>query len=207
MHALLFRLKRAFHSSLAHVRPLIADFGLTPARFDMMKTIRDGSSNGTILQSSIRRILGVSAATVSRMLKSLEALGFVVRSPDQDDKRERNVALTEAGRRRFEAAASDLILSGAMDISFAGGLTRTPQWPDRGEHAAQVLDRLDAIREGFRDGADDYLYRVTRWFCPDHHTQRPLGPRFQDEIEAAAFEGICIRDMLLRYYLSTSRLY
>src|SRR5207247_2419421 len=79
MHAIMFRLKRAFHRSLAHVRPLIGEFGLTPARFDMMKTIRDASSGGFIFQSFIRRALGVSAATVSRMLKSLEELGFVVR--------------------------------------------------------------------------------------------------------------------------------
>lgn len=204
MHALLFRLKRAFQRSLAHVRPLIADFGLTPARFDMMKTIAHGGTD-SILQSSIRRVLGVSAPTVSRMLKSLEGLGFVVRTPAGFDKRERHVALTEEGRRRFDAAASELIVSGAMDISFAGALTRTPDWLDRQEHATQVLDRLDAIREGFRDGAEIYLYRISRWFCDDHPTQRPLGPRFDDEIEADDCEGICIRGKLLRRQLAYSR--
>src|SRR5436309_4765514 len=128
MHALMFRLKRAFHRSLAHVRPLIAEFGLTPARFDMMKTIRDASSGGFIFQSYIRRALGVSAATVSRMLKSLEELGFVVRRPHSCDKREREVAFTEEGRRRFEAAVSALFVSRAKDLSFAGAITHTPDW-------------------------------------------------------------------------------
>lgn len=205
MHALMFRLKRAFHRSLAHVRPLIADFGLTPARFDMLKVIDSGSSSGFILQSWIRRALGVSRATVSRMLKSLEALGFVVRTPDLD-KRERRVALTKEGRRRFDEAASDLIVSGAIDLSFAGALTRTPDWPQRHEHAAQALERLDAIRAGFRDGADDYVYRISSWFCPDHPTQRPLGPAFDDVIEADAFAGICIRGLLIRQRLAASRL-
>ncbi len=197
MHALLFRLKRAFHRSLAHVRPLIAEFGLTPARFDMMKVIQDGSSGHFVRQSSIRRALGVSAPTVSRMLKSLETLGLVVRMA-YCDKRERLVALTDEGRRRFDAAVLELLLSGAMDLSFAGALTSTDDWPHREEHARQALARLDSIREGFRDRAEDYLYRVTRWFCPGHFTQRRPDGAFYEKIEADDCAGIDITDRLMR---------
>ena len=198
----MFRLKRAFHRSLAHVRPLIGAFGLTPARFDMMKAIRDASfPDGFIFQSWIRRALGVTAATVSRMLKSLEEIGFVVRKEYSCDKRERLVGLTEEGRRRFDAAVSELIVSGAMDLSFAGAVTSTPDWPEREEQAAQALERIDSVREAFRDVADDYLYRVTPWFCPGHPTQRDVHPRIYDQMEAldcteSALQGYLIRVQL-----------
>ncbi len=168
-----------------------------------MKVVRDGG--GAVLQSALRKALGVSAATVSRMLKSLEALGLVVRAPSTD-KRERDVVLTEEGRRRFDDATSELIATGAMDMSFAGALTPTEEWPRRQERARQALDDLDTIRRGFRDGAEDYVYTVSSWFCPDHPTQKKLGVRFQDDIEAIDNEHLA-DVLLLRQELAARRLY
>ncbi len=162
----------------------------------MMKAIRDGSTDGFVWQSLVRRALGVCAPTVSRMLKSLEELGFVVRKRVDYDKREIDVGLTEEGLRRFNEAVSALLLSGDMDRSFQGAVAS--DWSHREEHAAQALERLDAIRTAFHDTADDYLYRVTRRFCPGHFTQRKLPGSFYERFEADAFAGICIRDRVLR---------
>lgn len=171
----------------------------------MMKAIRDGASNGFALQSLVRRALGVTAPTVSRMLKSLEELRLVVRKPVLWDRRELHVGLTEEGLRRFNEAVSVLLLSGEMDRAFAEALTTDRS--RREEHAAQALERLDAIRAAFHDTADDYLYRVTRRFCPGHFTQRRLPGSFYEELEADAFAGICVRDRMLRDRFSTIQPY
>ncbi len=175
MQAVMFRLKRAFHRSLAFVRPLIAEFGLTPARFDMMRAIYGLFERQTdTLQSEVRRILGVTAATVSRMLKSLEALGFVVRRRDRD-KRERVVTLTEEGERRFLEARAALVQSGALDLVVASVLTKPDRWGRRHDDAHAAVCMLDEIRRAFDDVANDALYEPSWWFAgihsPEGHPQ------------------------------------
>ena len=80
MLALVFSLKRAFHKSNAVTRSMLSGFGLTGSRFDMLYVIWM-ERRRWIFQSDLRRALGVSAATVSRMLKSLKELGLVQSLP------------------------------------------------------------------------------------------------------------------------------
>jgi DNA-binding MarR family transcriptional regulator len=109
MHAILFGVKRAFLSSVWITRRWLREIhpGMTAARYDMMYAIagapreerellkrRDG-----LWQSELRRQLGVSSAVVSRMVRSLEALGWVERGRPVHDTRQRSVALTPGGRR------------------------------------------------------------------------------------------------------------
>jgi DNA-binding MarR family transcriptional regulator len=92
--AIVFGMKRA--SAVMQYRflaPLLRDCALTPARFDLMFGLR----KGRVLQSELRRELGVSRPTVSRMLASLEGLGFVNRWPEKRG-RTRSVLLTQLGR-------------------------------------------------------------------------------------------------------------
>ncbi len=78
MHTVFFGLKRAFHGTLRVTRGALATFGLTAARFDMLYIVaKEGSS---LTQRRLQRALGVAAATVSRMLRSLEKLGLVERA-------------------------------------------------------------------------------------------------------------------------------
>src|SRR3954471_16894373 len=96
MHASFFGIKRVHLRVLAVTRPMIKDYELTPARFDMLRVVLlhpDG-----IAQTTLRWLLGVSAPTVSRMLKSLQQLGFVERERDLADGRCLNVLLTPRGR-------------------------------------------------------------------------------------------------------------
>jgi DNA-binding MarR family transcriptional regulator len=96
MHNIPFALKRTFHGFLRITRPWFRHFSLTPARFDMLYAIQHRGRD-CMLQSEIRRILGVTAPTVSRMLDSLVDLGFVVRTPDPLDRRERIIVITSQG--------------------------------------------------------------------------------------------------------------
>jgi len=109
MHFLAFRFKRAHLRTLALTRPKAAEFELTPARFDLLYAVSKYAFT-LCPQAEIRRILGVARATVSRMLKSLEDLGFIVRTPSPFDKRCKDVTLTDIGLMRVRECYGEVNL-------------------------------------------------------------------------------------------------
>ena len=121
MNAIFFFAKRAFHSTLRVGRPLLSRHGLTAARFDLLYVVHQYPYG--MLQSDLRRALGVTAPTVSRMLRSLEELGFLGRERSCD-KRQKRVKLTRDGIVRLRRAISAAIGSGAVqlavDVALAG---------------------------------------------------------------------------------------
>jgi DNA-binding MarR family transcriptional regulator len=153
MHVIFFGLKRAFHGTLRVTRRVLASLGLTPARFDMLYIVaKEGSS---LLQRELQRALGVTAATVSRMLTSLEELGLVEREVSEDDHRCRNVVLTKAGRRRVLEAARVLIHSGNIQLAVDSALSPS-RWyePTACRLATDQLDRaLYLLRHAYGDVA------------------------------------------------------
>ena len=116
-----FGVKRLHLRILAGRRELLAGSGMTPARYDMLRVI-DAQLDG-MPQGNLAYLLGVCGQTVSRMLRSLEKLGFVVRTRMARDKRRIHVELTplaaaclvEADMELFESGASeDMALRGFM---------------------------------------------------------------------------------------------
>jgi DNA-binding MarR family transcriptional regulator len=127
MHELLFSAKRVAHGAVRITRRKLRRVspGMTAARFDMMYAIGGTGRRrsrqfvrGNLEQRELRHRLGVSAQVVSRMLRSLEELGWVHRRrrrPTADrcrgrvlgDARQVEVELTESGlhslRRAFRA--------------------------------------------------------------------------------------------------------
>jgi DNA-binding MarR family transcriptional regulator len=103
MHALFFGMKRAFHGTLRILRKPLKGYGLTAARFDLLFVLSSSCSQSA-RQSMLRRELGVTAPTVTRMVKSLEALGLVSTKRDSFDRRQRIVQLTKTGLDRIRAA-------------------------------------------------------------------------------------------------------
>lgn len=108
MHAMFFSIKRV-HLRVLHItRGLLRGIDLTPARFDMMRIVALHPEFG-VTQGRIIDLLGVSAATVSRMLTSLEDLGFVTRRRTPRDARCVLVAITELGLATVRAAFRKLL--------------------------------------------------------------------------------------------------
>lgn len=120
MHSIFFGLKRAHLCVLRVTRVLLRGRELTPARFDMMRIVARHPFG--VAQSKIQALLGVSAATVSRMLKSLELLGFVVRKRLIEDGRCSLVEVTRLGRDRVTDAAYALVHSGVAERMVLRGL-------------------------------------------------------------------------------------
>jgi DNA-binding MarR family transcriptional regulator len=157
MHSIFFRLKRGHHSTLRITRVMLAKMGLTAARFDLLYAVNE-HRNG-VPQTGLRRVLGVSRATVSRMLGSLEQLGLLKRSVDGLDRRRKRVHLTTRGRRRIAFAHRHLTRSGwaqlAIDSALSDGGLGYP-WYDHGSciEGTSLLDALlNCIRLAFGDHA------------------------------------------------------
>jgi DNA-binding MarR family transcriptional regulator len=164
MHDTFFGIKRAFHGILRIARGPLATLGLTPARFDMLYVLYE-SMDHWALQSAIRRVLGVTAPTVSRMLRSLEQLGLVKRTSFELDKRDRVVELTDAGLRRMQNAHDALVASGAAQLAIDCALA-FPRQHDRGHcgRVMRILDRLlGRMRLQFRDTATLAYKKLPVW--------------------------------------------
>jgi DNA-binding MarR family transcriptional regulator len=94
MNSVFFGLKRAYYGTLRPTRKPLSGIGMSSARYDMLCAIR---RHGKLRQRLLRVVLGVVGATISKMLKSLEKLGFVTRDVAEDDRRHRVVRLTPKG--------------------------------------------------------------------------------------------------------------
>jgi DNA-binding MarR family transcriptional regulator len=158
MHAIIFGLKRAHHGTLRITRGVLTAMGLTAARFDLLYALE--TSREGLVQSALRKLLGVSRATVSRMLASLEELGLVVREVRSYDRRQRFVALTAEGHLRIQSAHREFTRSGwaqlAVDSALCSDRYADHLWCDESAciHATASLEGwLNRIRRAFFDRA------------------------------------------------------
>lgn len=80
----------------------LAPHGLTIGQYGVLVSLRrrDGVSVGVLAER-----LTADASTVSRLLKPLEAAGYLVLDPDPDDRRAKRIRLTEAGAGKRRAAS------------------------------------------------------------------------------------------------------
>jgi DNA-binding MarR family transcriptional regulator len=156
MDSVLFGLKRAHQSSLRFGREATEKFGLTPARFDLLFTIKQHRMcDGTFEQALLPRVLGVSRPVVSRMLRSLERLGLVHRGPRRH--RTRFIALTVRGLAAIRRAAKRLYFNGFARRLVARSLRHDGCENDfaRREH---LEASLKSVRGFFRDHASLFYY-------------------------------------------------
>jgi DNA-binding MarR family transcriptional regulator len=152
MHAIQYRLKRSYWSSLKTFNALLEEFSLTCARFDLMKLVGFGYG---VLQSDLWRWTGVSRSVVCRILAKLEKLGWVRRWKPDEDRRQRCVQLTKLGREVFGRASSDHPLAQKVELAWDSAVDPLCLF-DRGRRE-EVFDGLqcwlDNIRRSFLDRA------------------------------------------------------
>ena len=124
---------------------------LTPARFDMMRIIGGHEERG-VPQGNVQWLLGVSAATVSKMLRALQDLGYVVRKRWERDRRYQTVYITALGRWVVRRLMFSLIHCGRAERTVLRGLA----YGNRvlaGTRMNVVLDILTALRKNYTDRA------------------------------------------------------
>jgi DNA-binding MarR family transcriptional regulator len=155
MHAVFFGTKRAFHATLRILRKPLKGYGLTAARFDLLWVLSQACF--ATRQSKLRKELGVTAPTVSRMVKSLEALGLVRTERDRYDRRQRCVELTKAGLATIRAAAECFIRGRIgkriLQRAFACGVVGARRTEAVFQCTSETEDMLRCIRQMCGDTA------------------------------------------------------
>ncbi len=150
-----FVVKRAHHATLKFARPVLAEFGLTPARFDLLYALTERGIDNT--QMALRRALGVARATISEMLSALERIGLIARARDRD-RRTWRVALTERGRAALDAAVDATMHSGFVPVAVDGILTEHDHDVSEIERRETLEYALSHLRRAFGDGASPRMY-------------------------------------------------
>jgi|SRR5580692_10026409 DNA-binding MarR family transcriptional regulator len=159
MHPVFFGLKRAYYATLGLTRRTLRKMGLTAARMDMLYVIHKRGRYPT-KQGALWRTLGVCPSVVSRMLKRLEAVGYVRRDVVTNDTRCRMVTLTTKGRACILRAIRQFIGWGYTQLALHSVLEPRRWHSEWHTHVAvsQLHEYLRLIRLGFGDRASLNVY-------------------------------------------------
>ena len=87
------------HAKIVHrMGHVFTRYGLTSPQFDVLATLHRGEG---IMQQELAARLLVTKGNVCGVLDRMEAVGWIERRPDPDDRRANRLHLTEAGRTKF----------------------------------------------------------------------------------------------------------
>ena len=166
MHVLYFGLKRAFQATLKINRPLLDRHGITPARFDLLYRIHK-ERYGQVRQSTVRRSLGVARPTVSRMVRSLEKLGLLVREREWGDSRQRKLRLSIAGKKVVRRVLRRLVRSDVVDRCVRRAFAYPNPPSSRRNTPFGLIDALDYTLNRFRRCFGDFATLEYPWHPDD----------------------------------------
>ena len=176
MHTVIFSIKRADQRLIAFQRELLEPYGITPARYLMMFVIwksggQVGSSNW-LFQSVLRRKLGVTAATVSKMLRALEETHFVKRTYQYaNDRRQVVVQLTQKALCLLGRVEREVIEPGKVWFALHTILGMT------GKEVDVIKHLMDVLRRGLHDGAKFFFQWCDRTLYPETYAStHAVGP-------------------------------
>jgi DNA-binding MarR family transcriptional regulator len=100
----------------------LREFGVTPARFDLMRMIY--FRNFRWAQKELRYALGIARATISVMVRALVKLGWITREVNPFDRRTLDCVLTYEGRRVVASVMSALVwpkvIAKIVDVALGG---------------------------------------------------------------------------------------
>lgn len=133
-----FALATTNRAVLAVYRPLLEPLGLTHPQYLVMLALWDHQKRSTepspLSVKSIATALQLDSATLSPMLKRLEALGLITRARNAADERSTDVQLTDSGAALRERA---LDIPPAVVARLGVDLSEL-------EHLHQVLTRINS---------------------------------------------------------------
>ena len=118
-----FALSITNRAVLAVYRPLLEPLGLTHPQYLVMLTLWDHQKSGRRKPLTVKDIaatLQMESATLSPMLKRLEALGLIARTRNAVDERATDVSLTKSGvalRRRALAIPPAVVARLGVDMN------------------------------------------------------------------------------------------
>ena len=117
MHPTPFAIKQCHLGALRFGRDITSHCELTPGRLDMFRAIFEPGV--LVLQSELRRRLGVVKSAISVMVRALVRLGFVWRMRCPDDKRTFVLLVTKKGHQALRYVHHDATIEPALELMFA----------------------------------------------------------------------------------------
>ena len=104
--ATLFALKRAYQATRHALEAQLQSKGVTAAQFDVLKLLllpgqNPGLASEGLDQRAIQAELGITSATLTRLLAGMERRGLVSRSPHPQDSRSNRVHATAKSKQVF----------------------------------------------------------------------------------------------------------
>ena len=167
MHRVFFSVKRVHLRIVEESKVLLRRFGLTPARFDLLRIV-DEYEPHAVTQSMLRTLLGVSATTVSRMLIALERLGFIERRAVEGHRQRLEVRLTDQGWNWLDEAIVGCLALDRAEVMAWRGVGGEPALAVKRLRSLQKL--LNAMRRAYRDSAPFVDPWRVRDLVPYHYT-------------------------------------
>lgn len=95
-------LQKARENSVAFVRPVLAEHGLTEQQWRVLKVLNEHSE---LSAQDIATESCILSPSLSRILARLDADGLIVRKSDSLDQRALNIRLSAKGRRTYKKLA------------------------------------------------------------------------------------------------------
>lgn len=168
MHHLTFAMKRAHWTGFLHLlRPLAAKYGLTPARFDLLHCIR--LRRHEAFQRGVARALGVTEATVSRMVTSMVEAGLLRRRRTTRGRRRNRLRMTNRGRRAYALVLRKLVRKPierrlrVLVHRYYGRVT-----PDDAARSERLRVLAEALRAACKVAGDASSLEYPDWGIEDH---------------------------------------
>lgn len=147
MNVVTFQVKRAHWRLWGLAAGVLSFLGTTPARLDMLQAI---DRHGSPTQSWLRWRLGLSAPTVSKMVKLLEQRGFVRREENPDDGRSHLVVLTALARDLLDRVSRVVVRSGVASLAAVRSLVDDRRRPERTD---SLIQRTREVQRALEDRA------------------------------------------------------
>ena len=150
MHQLFFTLRRGFHTSNQFLSRMLKPLGITPARLDVLHAVDELGVRPR--QTWLAQWFGVTAATMSKLVRALEGLGLIERARDPTDARAFRISLTALGLRLLRRVQREIGGSGAAEFAAASAVAC--KWWDENQAFMQMEafdDALRRIRKQFGD--------------------------------------------------------
>lgn len=102
----LIALRKILRATELYAKNLAQSAGLTPAQLRVLQIA--AMKGGSALPKELAKQMGVSQATVTALVDKLVAREFVTRVRSEEDRRQTNVVLTDAGRAAVDDAPDAL---------------------------------------------------------------------------------------------------
>src|ERR1700690_420636 len=167
MDPVLFGAKRAYYATVAYGRKVLAEFGLTPARFEVMRLLLKFMESET----DLRKQLGLARSTLSRMLSVLEGLGWVARETSRSDHRTRICRLTPEGELKVREVVHSAIRSNVVRDDVNRTLRTLPKGAVSQRRSTMMM--FHAVCKGLKqDLPISFYWKYDIWGPPRRH--RPV---------------------------------